>query len=108
MLDSQGRIRLPKEFIEQYAIERGDEISFAYSTEEHGCASCYLHQMYCTDDRPNNVFEIVGASAIVGEKNRITIPRAIRKMYTEEAFFVEKDGRFYIAFHKLKSDLKSE
>lgn len=101
MLDSQGHIVLPNEFIERYSIERGDKISYAY-------IDAYTYRLYCTDDRPNGVSKVVGAESTVDEKRRIIVPAVIRKMYPNPncCIFTEEGENFYLKFLNFQSETK--
>lgn len=99
MLDSQGRILLPEEFRKAYDIVEGDKISYAYE-------SPFCYRLYCTDDRPYNVKKVAGAESTVDKNGRIIVPVRIRKMYTEECLFVEKNEKYYLMFFAYKNSSK--
>lgn len=99
MLDSQGRVLLPEEFRMAYDIVAGDKISYAYE-------SPFCYRLYCTDDRPYNVKKVAGAESTVDKKGRIIVPVSIRKMYTEECLFVEKNEKYYLMFFAYKNSSK--
>jgi bifunctional DNA-binding transcriptional regulator/antitoxin component of YhaV-PrlF toxin-antitoxin module len=101
MLDSQGRIVLPKkDLLQVYGIvAEGDKISFSYSPMGD-LKFCY--RIWFSDDRPINQLRVAGAQATVDAKMRIIVPAVIRKLYTKECIILEKDNVFYLVFFEYK------